>query len=136
MQELLRVFGNVGRNAHHAQQRTGVAHGEEQADADEHRQPQRLAQQRADRFALAGAKSMRHRRRHRQHHADRSHNGERPHIRADRHSRQRRRVVVTGQHGIDHIHADRGQLAEHQRRGQAQGFAQFAVQARRDHRWI
>jgi len=39
---------------------------------------------------------------------------------------------VASQQGVDDIHADRRQLPQHERRGQARGFAKFAAQARRN----
>ncbi len=127
-QEFLGVADQRVVDADRMQQRRGVAHADQKNDAQEHRQPQRLPEQRTDALVLPRAGELRNRRRQRKHHADRGHDDQRPHTGADRDGRQRGRTEMTGEHRVDHIHADRRQLPEHQRCGEHERFAHFAAQ--------
>ena len=77
----------------------------------------------------AGAAQLGDRGLQRHHHADDDDDREHPDIAAERDRAERVRIQMAGQHGIDQVHADRGELTEDQRQGQAHGGVEFAGQA-------
>ena len=131
MQEAYRVRNQRGVDADPCNQGgTAEMHAEAEREAEHEREPDRLVEQRPDRFAPAGAGELRDRRRQRHHHADHRVQGERPDACADRIRAERVRIEMAGEQHVDQVHADRGQLAEHERHREAQRLSQLACETR------
>ena len=128
-QKGLHVMAQARRHPDQIDQRRRVAHREPQQHALAQRQPQRLPEHRAHFPPAPGAIELRHRRRHRHHHADAADDRQRPDAGAHRHRTEHVCADVPGEHRVDHVAADRGQLGQYQRQREAHGGAHLVHQA-------
>ena len=128
-QESAGIRNEAGINANQAKQQ-GTEQGRGDAEPDSQRQgePQGLAEQRRNLRIAARAVQLGNRRLQAHHHADDADDRQGPDIAAERHRTQGVRIEVTGQQGIDQIHANRRQLAKHQGSGEAQCVGKFVTQ--------
>jgi hypothetical protein len=103
-------------------------------EADQHaggqRQPQRLPEQGADFGEARAAVALGHERREPEHEPEQADERERPDRAAHRDRREDAGIEVARQHRVDHRHADRGELAQHDRQREPEALPGLAPKAR------